>query len=513
MKDKIMKILFLIVATIIIIIAIVNVAKQNSSKQQIQDIAENKEYIYELRIGISSFDTLDPIYSSNKNVQDVGKLIYEPLVTLDENYKAKGVLADEWAKTSDSSYIIKLKQGVKFSDGKEFIATDVENTINKIKESNNSIYKDNIKNIANINVIDNYTIKIDLKDNEVFFEYNLIFPIQHINEAEVNKVLGTGLYKVFNINSNKIELIRNSYNIHSENSKMKTIIIKKYDTVGELYNDFKIGNLDIINTDKLDYSKYIGTLGYIEKSFYGRNFLFIAFNLSNSSLYNIEVRKAISYAIDKNAIIQNIYNNKYFVSNFPLDYGNWVYNDNNTSSGFNPEQSKNILESNGWILQDNIWRKNNLKLEFNLIVNSRDSLRSSVAENIKQQLEKVGIKINIIKVGDTNSYINNSNYDMALLEMKIGTSPNLTTFFGNSNIFNYNNEELVYLIEELKGINDENIIKERYLKMLDIYKTDLPFISLCFSNSVIIYNSKIAGNIEPTWFNLYYNIENWIIEK
>ena len=87
MKDKSMRRIFLLIIIAIIISAIVIVKKQGqNNQQQITQIAEQKNYITELRIGISALDTFDPILSNNKNVQDVCKLIYEPLLTVDENY-------------------------------------------------------------------------------------------------------------------------------------------------------------------------------------------------------------------------------------------------------------------------------------------------------------------------------------------------------------------------------------------------------------------------------------------
>lgn len=514
MKEKIMKRLFLLFAIVIIIVAIVMVKKQGENKtKQIEQVAEEKKYGTELKIGINALDTFDVIISNNKNVQDVCKLIYEPLVTVDENYKIKGVLAKEWAKTDENIYVIKLNQGVKWHNGNEFTATDVEFTINKIKqESNNSIYKSNVQNISQITIIDNYTIKLELFKNEDFFEYNLIFPIQTSSDAN----LGTGLYKINQISQNKIELTRNQYKEKVEEVQIKTIIIKNYETMGELYNDFKIGNIDIINTDNINYSNYIGTLGYTERNFYGRNFNFLCMNTKNSALSNLEVRKAISYAIDKNLIVSSIYNSKYYVANYPLDYENWLYTNESTSSGYNPEQSKKILNDNGWQYKNNVWQKTinnkNVQLKFRLLVNSNDELRVKVAENIKQQLEDVGIKIDIIKLSSITSYIENKNYDIALVEMSMGLSPNLTVFFGEDNLSNYENQEAKNITQEIREIKDENLLKEKYNKLLEIYKAEVPYVSLYFSSSTLIYNSKLVGAVTPTWYNLYYNIENWKIE-
>ena len=81
--------------------------------------------------------------SNNRNVQEIAKLIYEPLIELDENYKLKPCLAKEWAKSGDMSYVIKLRNNVKWQDGTAFTAQDVKYTVETLKQIN-SIYSYNV---------------------------------------------------------------------------------------------------------------------------------------------------------------------------------------------------------------------------------------------------------------------------------------------------------------------------------------------------------------------------------
>ena len=76
-----------------------------------------------------------------------------------------------------------------------------------------SIFYQNVKNIKNVEVIDKYTIRIELKEEEAFFEYNLIFPIvsskQYKNKSfnYTSTPVGTGKYKITKTENDKIELI------------------------------------------------------------------------------------------------------------------------------------------------------------------------------------------------------------------------------------------------------------------------------------------------------------------
>ena len=60
-----------------------------------------------------------------------------------------------------------------------------------------------------------------------------------------------------------------------------------------------------------------------------------------------------------------------------------------------------------------------------------------------------------------------------------------------------------------KNTTDENILKEDYKRLAEIYKTDMPYISLYNNKYTIAYNSGLVGDITPNWFNQFYGIEGW----
>ena len=98
-------------------------------------------------------------------------------------------------------------------------------------------------------------------------------------------------------------------------------------------------------------------------------------------------------------------------------------------------------------------------MELKLLVRASDSKKVAVAQNIEQQLKAQGILINIVHASDEqyNNAINNKDYDIALCSMTLSPSPNLDIFFGEGNIANYSNEEVVNLLNETKNTTDENI--------------------------------------------------------
>jgi len=529
LKNNILKYIFFIFIIIIAIFTIYTINKKEEDKQQENThTAVNQEEKVEqvLNLGIAGLDTMNPILSNNKYVQSISKIIYEPLLTINNNYELEACIASEWAKTSETTYVIKLKENVKWSNGESCTAEDVLYTIDILKEiTDSNIYIYNVQYIIQAEVIDTYTIKITLSREVPFFEYNLNFPIMsksyfgedNFRESVKSSLpIGTGKYKIETRQDSKIILTKNDdyWNIENENSQIEKINISLYESVGEMYNDFKLGKLDLINTTNVNIEQYIGTIGYNKVEDIGREYDYLAFNMENEVLSNPEVRQAINYAIDENAIIASIYNGKYTALDFPISSTSWLYQGNKESKN-DSERAKQILQENGWEFKYNSWQKYvnyyTRQLNFKLVVNSSNSTRVRVAEMIKQQLEAIGIKVTLIQANDNlyNNYKTYKNYDMILCGTYIGTSPDLERYLGDGNLANFNNEEAKTIINDLKNITDEELLKQKYKRLYEIYTAEVPYISLYHSYNITAYSKSLAGSISANWYNIFYNISNW----
>lgn len=524
MKSNIFKYIFIIFVIIIVIIAFFVIRNNENEQQAGEDTSANtnEEIVREIRLGMAQCDTLNPLLTTNKNVQDITKLVYEPLVDISSDYKAIPALATEWAKQDATTYIIKLRENVKWSNGERFTSADVQFTYDKLKE-NSSIYSSNLTHVTMLEIVDDYTVKMYLDQEVPFFEYYLTFPIlsktfydtqDYYNTGIVP--VGTGKYKVDSVQENYITLTKNTnwWDRDTELS-IEKINVNVYDSVGELYNAFKLGNVDLVSTSNTNIQEYIGTIGYSTKEIKGREHDFIVLNTQNELLANQEVRKAISYSIDKNNIVSNVFQNKYYTSSFPLDYGSWVYQEQDASSGYNPEQANQLLSENGWSYRSGTWQKTinrrTRRIELNLIVKASNSTQISVAENIKTQLANQGIIINIQQYSDEqyNIAIQNKSYDMILCSMNLSPDPDMSLFFGEGNLANYTNEEVTNLMNEVKNTTDEETIKNDYARLAEIYKTDIPYISLYTNKYTIAYNTELVGEMNSNWFNPFSGIETW----
>lgn len=501
--------------------------KPNGNLQN-QDLVDHYEtaqaqVVTDLRLGICELDTMNPVLSHNKNVQFYSKLVFEPLLDVNQDFSLSNCLASECSKTGDKSYIIKLRQDVKWQDGQAFSARDVQFTINKLKEGINSIYANNVTAISGIEIIDDYTIKLNLYETTPFFEYNLIFPIMpahYYSEVDFTNFevipIGTGMYKIAEQNSDYIKLAKNTFWWNTNKTpKVETITINTYVNTGEIFNAFKIGNVDLVVTENVNFADYIGTIGFQHKIFKGREYDFIAINTTHNVLSEKEVRQAINYGIDKNNIVASIFNNRYFVANGNLDFGSWLYRDSSKMSEYNIEYAQQCLIDNGWNITSRQWQKvenyKTLRTNFNLVVNASNAERVQVAENIKVQLANIGVVINLKKVNDWqyNEYLKNKNYDLILTGTNISINPSLQTYFGANNLTNYSNEDVMKLLNETINITDKSLLKEKFATIQETTNEQFVYIPLYINKNVVLYSTDLIGDVSPNWYNIFYNIENW----
>lgn len=455
MSLKCFKYIFITII-ILLIVAGIYIIYIKDSEDGLSVQAKNKEVniSQEITIGITGFDTINPITTKNLEIQHITKLIYEPLIDISKEFDINPCIAEEWSKLDEVTYILKLDDNKKWENGKKVTVEDVEFTLKTIKNEE-TIYKENIENIDTIEKINESTLKIHLKKPVDFFEYLLCFPILEESTYNAEIPMGTGKYKIEEIDENTITIQGNQ----------TKIIIKIFSNATELYNKFTREQVDLIITQNTDYEKYIGNIGFEETAIIGREFYYI----SCENIKDIETRKAINYNINKEKLIYDLYNQKYQEVDFPLQYGSYLH------------RRKNI------IYEDKINDNKSLTMS----VNIEDK---QIAEKINEQLQEKNIRVIV-------QYYQNSKADLILKKETVPITPDISKYFNNTEIREH--------IDKITKIENKEILKEEYEKIINNYYETQPFISLYFNTYLVLHNNKLKGDFTGNWYNMFYNIDTW----
>jgi peptide/nickel transport system substrate-binding protein len=499
-----------------------------------------------LKLFTTKPDTLNPLTTKNSYVSDFLGLIYEGLTRLDKDQKAIGVLSDSWSD-SDGGLIwnFHIRDGVQWHDGQDLTAYDVEFTINTLLNAGiQSIYKPLVKNILSCAAVDSSNVKIILSKPNSFTPEMMTFPIlpKHkfsqpgvLSGSESIEPVGTGPFKYVTQNEDGIALKQNSswWHLSAGEESEKTIYIDKinvniYSSKNDAMGALQSGELDIMSIEQSDIGRYKNRSDVVIKKYSSRDYEFLSFNLNNTIISDIAVRKAIAAAINRDEIIEEILPGSATASDIPVLNDCWIFK--NSASAVSNKTADEILTEGGW-------KKNNqgeysktingvkkdLKVE--ILVNSGNNTRVLAAQKICSQLEKAGIPAVFTEVewSELINRINSSKYDIVLTGCRVTQIPDLSYLYSASylpvslpasnlsigNISGYSNINVDSCIENMFKLNSDKLRKDSFSQTVQYISEDIPYIGLYFLSNAMIYSKNVRGIFEPYTWNKYNDFTQW----
>lgn len=487
----------------------------------IPDVIDDN-YIDELKLPLIEVDSFNPLFTKNRQVIDTLNLIYEPLIAFDNTNKLVPKLSVSWAQKDDLNWVFNLRENVKWHSDKKFTADDVKFTIDTILSNSESIYYANVSNIEKVEVMGDYSISIKLKQKDDYLPYKFIFPIipkyylfEDIKNIEkLKRPIGTGAYKYVSTTDDdfRIMLMCNNNWWNAVDFKLKTIYLYNYVSYGEAIKAFKSSEIDLISTSMASWKKKFGVIGINSYSYEGPKFETIIPNTQNVALSENSVRRAILYAINRNNIINEVYDGNASTKDIMIHEYSWLF-DKNANMEYAPEKSKQLLINASWNQNDNGWYKNingqKVSLKFNMIVKQGDDEHTRAAEIIKENLEEIGIKVTIKSVSEDiyNTNIEQGNFELALATIELQNECDIIDLLKNKNYSKYQNEKIDSALAKLY-LNNISIVDD-FRAFQNQYRTETPYIGLYFRTDTLLTNKAVKGYITPTWYSIYHNINTW----
>jgi peptide/nickel transport system substrate-binding protein len=316
-------------------------------------------------IGIDP-DTLDPAGQTTTTAAQIVDMMAETLTTLDSNGKLQPLLATKWEQAPDGlSWTFTLRQGVKFSDGTPFNAAAVKFSIDRLLSSTTFKAQPGIlggaTGISQVEVIDDSHVKFDLKSKLSAFASAMTQTVSAIispasvnvapnTPALVTQPVGTGPYMFKErVSGDHITMTANK-NYWGTKANYDTQTFKVVPEAASREALVKSGGADVIvappasdiPTLQGDNALHV-IMGPSDRT------IQIVINTQDSTqplLQKPEVRQALNYAIDKNAIIKSVMFGAAVPLNGPMAANLFGYCQTG-SYGYDPAKAKTMLQSAG----------------------------------------------------------------------------------------------------------------------------------------------------------------------
>jgi peptide/nickel transport system substrate-binding protein len=492
---------------------------------------------------------INPLLSKTNEVDGViSNLVFSSLLKYDENSKLINDLTEEYQISEDKkTYTFKIRSDALWHDGNPVTANDVFFTLKLIQDPKyKSTFRGDWQDI-DFELIDEKTIKFNLKEVYSPFLNKLTFGIlpQHIfknisadnfliNEFNL-KPVGSGPFEFADYKVNKqkniisYQLLSNEeyYNKKTYLEKINFNFYGSEDELIEAYNKKEINGFGLFSYDKI--SEFEKNEDSSIKTLQNARYFAIFFNQNKSvPLAEKKIRKALAYAINKDEIIEKVFYNKAAV---PVDslilpnLGDIKPSNEIEKYKYNPEKAKELIEEAGWEQQeDRSWKKDDQELEISLTSTQFPALIST-SELIKKQWEELGIKVNIsnLELSDIQqNFIKPREYQALLFGQEyFGNDPDPYHFWHSTekhdpgnNIAVFGDDKLDKLLQEVREIHNIEEKEAKYHEIQKIIAEEVPAHYLYSVNYVYIINKKIKGFETNSIVNPIFkfnNINNWYI--
>lgn len=349
---KVVKLISLLLAMMVFVTGC-NSDTDIKSKEE-QTSKKTSEYI---NLTMLRATTINPILNTDKSVSYILDLVYDSLFEFDENYNIQPKLVESYSISSNNKKInITLKDNIKWHDGESLTARDVKYTYELIKKNKDSAYNSLVSNISGITVHGNKELTINFEGSYSFSLETLIFPIvskSKLNglkdddlELAKNNLIGSGAYKIKTYEDRDYMILepnKDYYDLNKDNNNKEVYVKMVPDSESQTEMVLSLDS-DISKVTLGSISKFIDNDNFIINKYQGKDYDYVMFNYDNKYLKNLDMRKAISFAIDRNSIIRDAYSNRVKLSNFPLNSTSNYYDSDLKPLSYNTENAQNYLK-------------------------------------------------------------------------------------------------------------------------------------------------------------------------
>ncbi|MCD8510544.1 MAG: ABC transporter substrate-binding protein [Bacillus sp. (in: Bacteria)] len=480
-----------------------------------------------IRIGVSQEpDTLDIHKTSMGITTQVATHFGSSLLAVNpETNEVEPYLAEDFTVSDDGLVLtFTLREGVVFHDGTPLTAERYKETFERILDPDTgaAAVASFVGEVSSVSAPDDRTFVIELVQPSAPFIRNLAqstylqpLPIAAVGEAGNDfgrKPVGVGPWVVEDwVTGQPISLVRNEDFNWAQSF---------FDNDGKPYPDrleyrfitdpqtllaaLDSGSIDIAhNVSARDAQRYRNHDDFyvIEAELQGLG-LFLQMNLENEILQDLEVRKALNKAINKDVLIESILSGEGSPAYGPLPQTIFGYDPNVENYGhhYNKDEAAALLENAGWVRNNSgTLEKDGVTLSFEL---SSMPENNQAAQIVQAMLREIGIDVNIqsYDAGTLIERVSQGEYELSFMTYGYTDPDILNLFFHSSMIGGLNHTrisdpDLDALLEKGRVTLDEEERAQIYAEVQQIVVDEAVWVPLYANKMFHIVNKRVPNVI------------------
>ena len=467
--------------------------------------------------------------------------IFNALLKYDQNLGFEGDLADSWTISDDYKKItFNLKQDIKWADDKPFTCEDVLFTWKKVTDPDTRTpYGSDYQLVSSASCANNHIFIAEYDEPyapalETWASLHIL-PEHLLKNENINDTYfslnptGTNFYALDEwTTGQQVKLKSNPNSVHGR-PLLEKKITRIIPDLSSQFMELIAGNIDLMNINPIQYSRVFPSRSELNDKInlykeMGNGYTYFGFNLKKKPFDDLNIRKAISYAINKEEIINGVLLGLGEEITSPYKPGTYWENKSINKISFDVSKSRELLEKSGYQLNaNNIYEKDGKPLAFEILTN-QNKQREMTAVLIQRRLQDIGIDVSIRVIewaSFVNRFIKTGEFEAVVLGWSLSLDPDQYSIWhssqdgpGQFNFIGYNNPRVDTLLENGRKELKNEKRKQIYDEFSKIIYDEQPIIYLYAGYGLTAIHKKIKGvkKITPP-AGVFHNDYEWYIPK
>ncbi|MCU6794321.1 ABC transporter substrate-binding protein [Paenibacillus sp. WQ 127069] len=488
------------------------------------------------------FNPIDTDASGSNAATFINRYLYDTLLKMTAPLEFKLQLAESFEQKDSKTYVIKLRKDANWSDGKPVTAQDFEFTANLVAHPKTLTtirtyinYLDGLNEkgrlpegvtvLSGVKVIDDKTFELvtaNAVDPNMVKERLCDFPIipKHVFETADPSTLNShafwknpnvtdGPYTFNKFENGVVQLAANS-SYYRGTPKIKEVVVKVMpaaNMVAQLQSqeiDMNAGqgpgNIPPKEWETIKKMNHVQTTEEPTRRYN-------SIEINTTKIPDKRVRQAMAYAINREAIVNQLMKGIGEVQNGPYAVSHPYYDKDIKKYSYDPEKAKQLLKEAGW--------DSSKTLDF--IVPTGDAVREMAGNIIQQNLEAVGVKVKQVNFDFATAVQRAVKGDFDLLISSFSTiidpdgPSNTYKSTAALNDMRYNNPR----VDELFALGMKETTKDKrfaiYKELQNVIQEDVPLITIYSEKNLIALNKSVTGR-GGTIYGMHYDVNEWTIK-
>lgn len=462
-----------------------------------------------------SSESYNPYTTSSAWNKVVGMLVYETLVTMDENFCAQANLITSWETEDGKRWVFHVDRERAFHSGGSMTAADAVYSLEFAMNYDASPYKNRFRSVIGEGTIDESSFEVNLSEANYSFYQLMNIPCIEYGTGFDSRPSGTGPYC---FSTSGRYLTRFADHPLASQLALETIHLKEYTAAVDILQAFEDSYIDLVINDP----NAISSLGYsstnIIKYVNTSSMHYLGYNMSSMIFSQSIFRQMMTYAIDRDSIVSGIMAGAGVASTVPISPLSPLYPAKLADTlQCSDSEFQVVLQNIGAqdLDGDGLLEIGGRAYTIDFIVCADSGTKVSAARAISKELQDAGFSVNLreLSFDDYTEALKKGNFDIYYAEVRLCADWDLRLLLGMDRTLNYGgvrDSTLESLMSAFLASPEET--KQQSAEELYTYIGQTAYITpICFERSEVLFHRGVLTGLNPTQDNVFYGIENWTI--